>query len=313
MALSARHRNGFFADISSWDMALLEYLPLTESKALRLINIHHAPFDAPMTVDIFHSTLQQETSVAFDALSYVWGSPDNPKTINVRIASRDGAIRSFDVSVTQNLATALRHLRHPDMGSIVWADAICIKQNDYDERAQQILMMGDIYRSARNVVAFLGPAMDNSPVAMNLINNISCSIEVDFGSGLVKPRNHPGTDPGWANMEKPLDIERDHVLALSHLVHREWFERVWIRQEIGLGESRTILLCGQDSVKWLSFCRGVLVLSRRPIAVSGGLARDQLDSLQDRIGVADTVALYSKRSFSFTNLRRQIAKSKCSD
>ncbi len=233
--------------------------------------------------------------------------------IKVNIASSDGTIRAFDVSVTHNLATALQHLRHPDVGRIVWADAICINQNDYDERAQQVLMMGDIYRSARNVVAFLGPAMDNSSVAMNLINNISCFVEVDFGSGLVKPSTGPNAEPGWADMHEPLNIERDRLLALFHLIHREWFERLWIRPEVGLGGSRAILLCGHDSIEWSSFCRAIFVLHRRPLAAPSVLDRDELDSLRDRLRMADTVALYSKRAFRFNNLRRQVARSKCSD
>ncbi|KAH7400670.1 heterokaryon incompatibility protein-domain-containing protein [Phaeosphaeria sp. MPI-PUGE-AT-0046c] len=294
-------------------MAVLEYLPLVKPNEFRLINIQHGPFDAALTLDIFHSTLQHETSVAFDALSYVWGSPDSPQSIKVEIASSDGTIRAFDVSVTHNLATALRHLRRPDAGRIIWADAICINQSDYDERAQQVLMMGDIYRSAKNVVAFLGPAVDDSSIAMNMINNISCSVEVDFGSGLVKPSTGPNADPSWANMHKPLRIERDCLLALYHLIHREWFERLWIRQEIGLGGSRAILLCGHDSIEWSSFCRAIFVLHRRPLEDSGVLDREGLDSLRDRLGVADTVALYSNRAFRFTNLRRQIGRSKCTD
>lgn len=313
MALRARHRNGFLADLASWDMALLEYLPLTRPNELRLINIHHGSFDETLALDVFHSTLQHDASDAFDALSYVWGSPDNPQTVKVNIKSSDGKMRTFDVSVTHNLASALQHLRRPDVGRIVWADAICINQQDYGERAQQVLLMGDIYRYAQNVVAFLGPAVDSSAVAMNLINDISRSVEVDFSSGLVTSSTVPNAEPGWADMQKPLAIERDRLLALFHLLHREWFERLWIRQEIGLGGPRAILLCGQNSIEWVSFCRAVFVLHRRPLVISGVLDRNEMDSLRLRLEMADTVALYSKRSFSFTNLRRQIGKSKCTD
>ncbi|KAJ8118432.1 hypothetical protein OPT61_g574 [Boeremia exigua] len=313
MALRTRRRNGFSIGLASWDMALLEYLPLTKPSELRLISIRHGPFHSALTLDIFHSTLGHEDSVAFDALSYVWGSPDNPQTIKANIASTDGTIRAFDVSVTHNLATALHHLRHPEEERTVWADAICINQSDYDERAQQVLMMGDIYRSARSVVAFLGPAMDNSSNAINLISNISCFVQVNFASGLVKPSIGSDAEPGWADMHKPLDIERDHLVALFHLIHREWFERLWIRQEVGLGGSRSILLCGHDSVEWSSFCRAIFVLHRRPLSNPGALTRHELDSLRDRLSMVDAVALYSKRAFRFNNLRRQIGRSKCTD
>ncbi|KAF1929968.1 uncharacterized protein M421DRAFT_59119, partial [Didymella exigua CBS 183.55] len=257
--------------------------------------------------------LQQETSVAFDALSYVWGSPNDPHTVDVNIALNDGTTKAFKVSVIRNLATTLQHLRRTDVARTVWADAICINQHDYDERAQQVLMMGDIYRCAQNVVAFLGPTMSDSTIAMGLISKISRVVKVDFGSGLVEPSTEGEAEPGWVDMHTLLDIEHEHLLALFHLLNREWFERLWIRQEIGLGGDWVSLLCGHDSIEWSSFCRAIFVLHRRTIESLGILDGIEQDSLRDRLGMADTVALFSKRAFRFTNLRRQIGRSKYTD
>jgi Heterokaryon incompatibility protein (HET) len=63
----------------------------------------------------------------FQALSYVWGSPDDPVDI---------VCENKVVSVTQNLHRALLRLRHACyLIRRVWIDALCINQGDLDEQA----------------------------------------------------------------------------------------------------------------------------------------------------------------------------------
>ena len=38
----------------------------------------------------------------------------------------------------------------------IWADAVCINQNDLDERSSQVSIMGDIYSSAKVCQIWLG-------------------------------------------------------------------------------------------------------------------------------------------------------------
>jgi hypothetical protein len=83
----------------------------------------------------------------FEALSYVWGDPSDPRTV---ICSGER------FKVTVNLYKALQHLRLNDSPRILWVDAICINQNDLQERGQQVGMMGTIYAQAEQVLVFLG-------------------------------------------------------------------------------------------------------------------------------------------------------------
>lgn len=53
--------------------------------------------------------------------------------------------------VTTNLESALRHLRL-DVDRIIWIDAICIDQNDNDERASQVGLMGWVYQSSMQTI-----------------------------------------------------------------------------------------------------------------------------------------------------------------
>ena len=83
----------------------------------------------------------------YEALSYVWGTTEDPVTIKMDETS---------LPVTQNAAEALNYLRLPDQPRTICIDSVCIDQQDLTERCEQITIMGDIYRSAKTVVAFLG-------------------------------------------------------------------------------------------------------------------------------------------------------------
>ncbi|KAH7026628.1 heterokaryon incompatibility protein-domain-containing protein [Microdochium trichocladiopsis] len=87
---------------------------------------------------------------SFEALSYVWGSDAKPH--NLISSSGGGAL----LPMTASLHGFLVRLRYSDRQRLVWADGICINQNDTREKEQQVGLMARIYRSASRVVADLG-------------------------------------------------------------------------------------------------------------------------------------------------------------
>lgn len=103
----------------------------------------------------------------FCALSYTWGSPGDTREIIV-----DGR----KLQVGQNLEAFLRHMRADltnGKRTGIWIDAICINQQDIDERNTEVKRMGDIYQGASFVIAWLGQETDDSTKALRLLNTIS--------------------------------------------------------------------------------------------------------------------------------------------
>lgn len=125
-----------------------QYSPLpTDADDIRLLELHPGNEADDIIITIQHCSLVTATG-KYDALSYVWGSTDNPVAIKVR---SDTLHKDNSLSVTQNLAVALQHLRGPDLPRTFWIDAICIDQKNMQERSKQVLRMNEIYGNAVRV------------------------------------------------------------------------------------------------------------------------------------------------------------------
>lgn len=110
--------------------------------------------------------------------------------------------------------------------------------------------MEEIYKRADRVVVWLGPEADDSTHAMELMKSLASQAEIDRHTLAIKPSSVGADEPHWVdvNIELPYD-ERDWR-ALYSLLHRTWFERLWIRQEIGFSGTNAIVLCGTATIMW---------------------------------------------------------------
>ena len=79
----------------------------------------------------------------YEALSYTWGDPKITKPV---ICS------GKKIEITANLHSALYHLRYPDRQRILWVDALCINQEDDNDKETQVQRMGRIYSKAQRVL-----------------------------------------------------------------------------------------------------------------------------------------------------------------
>ncbi|PMD32104.1 heterokaryon incompatibility, partial [Hyaloscypha variabilis F] len=137
----------------------------------------------------------------YTALSYVWGDANDLTTI-----STDGR----PLRITTSLECALRHLRDTKRALNVWADGICINQQDETEKGRQVQQMGRVYETAAHTVIFLG---EGNPAANSLLSIIL---------------SHSDDD-------SPIDDE-DRIKALNYILQSPWFYRVWIFQELVLSK-----------------------------------------------------------------------------
>lgn len=120
--------------------------------------LHAAEREAPLRCFLKTISIHEaKTSEPYTAISYYWGSTEDPETVEAYDGSReyDQFGESFNIPITTNLALALRQFRAHATAEreplVMWTDALCINQTDPEERSEQVGIMRDIYKAAHSV------------------------------------------------------------------------------------------------------------------------------------------------------------------
>lgn len=99
----------------------------------------------------------------YGALSYAWDG---------QISTRKIAISGSFIPVTQTVHEALSSIFNLYGKFRIFVDSISINQEDAAEKASQVAQMHKIYRHATGVIIWLGPAANNSDLAMDFITSL---------------------------------------------------------------------------------------------------------------------------------------------
>lgn len=130
------------------------------------------------------------------AISYAWGSILDTATI---------LVDETNITITTSLSGALKAIGRKGMP--IWADAVCIDQQNNEEKEEQIRLMQLIYKKANSVSIWLGPEE-------------GCGHGLDF---LVKLNRAP-----LAIMQ----ISELEMRDMARLFLRAYWERIWVVQEV---------------------------------------------------------------------------------
>lgn len=241
----------------------------------------------------------------YEALSYVWGD----KEIRADIAC-NGQM----VSVTINLFDALRRLRLPHKPRVIWADAICIDQDNDSERSCQISLMAKIFSFAERVVVWLG----NNDLAE--AEGALTSIQL-IAKQLRKVKEESRHEYIYLKTCSTLQIPSEYTGGLTkeflrHLYAKPWFSRVWCIQEITLARD-SVMLWGElelswtdvgEIATWLFYLRKVPGLGHEATPFYAGLKYKNPYQMfkirRQRRGLLDSLEL--GRYFEATDLRDKV-------
>lgn len=239
------------------------YSPLradgTEIRALLV-----APGDTldPLFCSLQH--LDMNLITPYKALSYTWG--DASKTTLISI---DGQ----PFPVTTNLASALTALRSQTGTVIVWADAVCINQENIPEVNLMVSRMRLIYECAEEVLVWLGDAQPNDKRAVSFIEDLHSSWQ---------------SDEWWGEASQNHTTEQS-IAGIHNMLTREYWSRTWVVQETMFNNSITVF-CGSTRFPWshLHFSkiidqRGVDI-AKLPGMVSQGVQRLMRNSISSNPG-----------------------------
>jgi hypothetical protein len=241
-------------------MTTYSYEHLSTKRSIRMLTLHEPMDDGNPTISCSLVEVSLDgPSLCYQALSFVWGAPSPTSRILVNGAQLD---------VTRNLEDALRHLRtnrlyccdrqcvcyqehdepsplecHFTFPSFLWIDAICINQKNIEERAQQVTLMREIYSRASRVIAWLGPATQQTVPAFRLLFGLAELYE--WGADDAKE---------FISHVVRHETFKYHWIALGEFFLREWWNRAWVLQEITFAR-KALVVCGPFAADWDSIVK----------------------------------------------------------
>jgi len=153
--------------------------------------------------------------------------------------SRDGNPTDYKFQCRPNLTSALRCLRYPSLCRAFWIDAICINQEDDDEKGAQVRRMAQIFKHAYRVIVWLGPGDPDCSKALEHLEYIGR--QVVYTRQCFKIEEPNSAERYWnASSAKIADDEA--VAAIRKLGSMEWFQRLCVIQEASLANMGTSLV-----------------------------------------------------------------------
>ncbi|XDG09318.1 hypothetical protein ABKA04_008933 [Annulohypoxylon sp. FPYF3050] len=195
----------------------------------------------------------------YAALSYVWGDPKVTKNI---------IVNDVVLPVTINLESALRQFRKTGLPAEegtakitkLWADAICINQNDILERNHQVTLMASIYSDAASVLSWLGPPNEERhDLAFQTITRLKTAVSTAYHNleecqENIETAKRLGVECLVKVIESfNMNQENPHPSrALASLEHNAYWTRMWIIQEMALAKSGTThwFICGDETITY---------------------------------------------------------------
>ncbi|PPJ54357.1 hypothetical protein CBER1_07119 [Cercospora berteroae] len=162
----------------------------------------------------------------FYALSHCWGKAEAAKVIT---------LSGHEFLVRPSLYNFLVQMASENRRDWFFIDAICINQDDLSDRSVQVANMGDVYRTATEVIAWI--YFDNT-----FDPRIRMSMTQEQMQDYV--RNYQALEKLQQGGDIPLDTRQTWEVLLQLIrqlvVASEYWSRLWVVQELLLAKKLTI-------------------------------------------------------------------------
>lgn len=121
---------------------------------------------------------------------------------------------------------------------MLWIDAICINQEDIQERNSQVQMMRRIYVAATRVISFVTSEVRDVDInGLDFVEFLNSNLSKEKFLSLVR---HYKYERQWK--------------AIGNLWNEEYWKRVWIIQEVVVARE-VLVYYGDRAIEWGKFSR----------------------------------------------------------
>lgn len=201
------------------DESRFQYEPLADPQNyIRLIEVQSLDENPATSASVLCrlDTFSLDQAPPYHAVSYTWGDPFQTTWIQVNGAP---------MKVRQNCEYVLKQAWWHGGCRYHWVDAICINQDDMNEKTEQVQIMGQVYKDAVIVLACVGQHADDS----------------EFLFRKLRERYQE-----WQAVVR-VSSTRELYRIRSNFLRRQYFSRVWVAQELFLAK-QVLLCCGKEVI-----------------------------------------------------------------
>jgi Heterokaryon incompatibility protein (HET) len=193
-------------------------------------------FEEDYKIEWLLEVFDMKSSPPFIALSYEWGENSTNRSIRLNdydilirenlyqaLASLTAEVQNSDSDLQRHTSPFSALLEHNKRTLFLWVDALCIDQGCRSEREIQVANMGQIYSHAAAVLVWLGLQDENSHKLIRCLELQEENVCKGHCQGLQS--------------------------ALSSILNRSYWSRMWIVQEIYLAKE-LYAGCGDHFLQW---------------------------------------------------------------
>lgn len=236
------------------------YRPLAAGE-IRLLRLRGGKPTDPISCTLSHQSLSAESK--YEALSYVWGDPS--RTFDILV---DGC----RFTIRQNLLDALKQFRHKLKERVLWADAICINQDDVAEKDVQVPLMREIYSDASSVIIWLGPSNPNIELAISWWKTYTLQ-KYSIASIRWLKLQMACVFSDQAKIERYL-VGMRALEGYYDIFNAPYWNRMWTFQEYKLAGKEPICWCGKLAINVMELSQHVRTIQTK--LLGDEMAREKL-------------------------------------
>jgi hypothetical protein len=230
------------------------YSSLPPHDFIRLLEIF--PSDARVILSCrLHIVRLSQARGHYEGLSYCWGE-DQTSSMVISCNERE-------VKLGRNLYDALHCLRLPSQSRIIWADALCINQQNLMERSEQVQQMKLVFEYASRVLVWLGPGSTATRDCWGVeTKNLDPSFSGTYRIVNTWRRNSQRTAEipqarFWSRIPEFKVFAPGEAIPPDSYVWNDifdlfkcnFFTRLWIIQEVALAQD-ALVYCGNSAISW---------------------------------------------------------------
>jgi hypothetical protein len=231
----------------------------------------------------------------YEALSYTWGDAREWANCKIKLANHTWSAKfagriplsrfsNSSFYVRPNLYAALMHFRHVTNNICLWIDAVCINQDDQEEKTAQVSRMHEIYSEATNVCGWLGSGSvsDDGETTRRTFMFLRDILNLEHLDKLIERDYREQRDEMLRNL-----------LLVTELLKNRYFSRRWIVQELALARRATVRW-GEEGMDWNDFSDAIDLFVTKQDKFKEILGRDWNQPVDLRVlGAAQLVHIAS--------------------